>query len=620
MVPRPLHLGQTVLSENSPWLSSSVPLPPQRSQVWVAVPGAAPLPLQVWQRASSGTLTDVVTPRTASSKDEVQLGLDVGPPLGTRGRRRRPVRPPPNRPPKRSPRSPRSSTRNVPPARRDRRPPPGRRSRRPSGRAADLVVLLALGGVAEHVVGGRDLLEAVLRAGVGVGVVLLGQLAVGPGDLLVGGRRATRRAPGSSPSRTTRAVAPCSALAPGPWPGAAPGRASGSRPAAPRRPSPRPSATAPASVRRRVRRRALRRVWPAASSVDAAADRHRGSAGTWATASWTVGSNVDPGLRRPARGPPWPGRRAAARAPGRAPAPPPRRRRRSSPPRWASGQVEGVEHRQQLGHQVDGGPGRLLLLLAQHPLAVVLEVGLQRAASASRYSSRSAARPATSARIAACGSPPTSGSAVRPTLGTSSSSGPTRSTGSASRSGSRAPRPGGPSARPAAPGAARTARCRAPGSGSPIAGAAPGPRRHCSSTISASTTSSSDGSSSRTGRRPPPDRRRPTTASLGGLLVQALREALAGGQQRLGGGLDGLDVGARQGVLHLLQGRADVLLLGALELLALVPQQLLGLVHEGVGGVADLGLLAATTVVLGVRLGVAHHPLDVVLGAARTDR
>ena len=73
---------------------------------------------------------------------------------------------------------------------------------------ADLVVLLALLGVAEHVVGRADLLEALLRSRVGVGVVLLGQLAVGARDLLVGRRRARRRAPCSSPSRTIRAVRP----------------------------------------------------------------------------------------------------------------------------------------------------------------------------------------------------------------------------------------------------------------------------------------------------------------------------------------------------------------------------------------------------------------------------
>src|SRR5690606_37033451 len=57
--------------------------------------------------------------------------------------------------------------------------------------AADLVVLLALGLVAQDVVGRGDLLEALLGpgiAGVGVGVVLARQLPVRLGDVLGGGR------------------------------------------------------------------------------------------------------------------------------------------------------------------------------------------------------------------------------------------------------------------------------------------------------------------------------------------------------------------------------------------------------------------------------------------------
>ena len=78
--------------------------------------------------------------------------------------------------------------------------------------------------------------------------------------------------------------------------------------------------------------------------------------------------------------------------------------------------------------------------------------------------------------------------------------------------------------------------------------------------------------------------------------------------------LDGLDVRPGQGLLDGAQGRLHLLLLVALELLALVLQELLGLVDEGVGVVADLGLLLALPVVLGVGLGVLHHALDVVLG------
>ena len=68
------------------------------------------------------------------------------------------------------------------------------------------------------------------------------------------------------------------------------------------------------------------------------------------------------------------------------------------------------------------------------------------------------------------------------------------------------------------------------------------------------------------------------------------------------------------GLLDLGLGRRSVAL-G--ELVGVVGQELLGLVDELVAGVADLGLLAAALVLLGVCLGVAHHPLDVVLGQRR---
>ena len=74
-----------------------------------------------------------------------------------------------------------SSMRNV--------PPPGA-PKPPTGPVrADLVVFLALLGVAEDVIGRGDLLEPLLGSGVGVGVVLLGQFPVGARDLLVRRRR-----------------------------------------------------------------------------------------------------------------------------------------------------------------------------------------------------------------------------------------------------------------------------------------------------------------------------------------------------------------------------------------------------------------------------------------------
>ena len=60
----------------------------------------------------------------------------------------------------------------------------------PEGEAADLVVLGALGLVAEHVVGGGHLLELLLRllvALIAVRVVLHGQLLEGLLDFILGG-------------------------------------------------------------------------------------------------------------------------------------------------------------------------------------------------------------------------------------------------------------------------------------------------------------------------------------------------------------------------------------------------------------------------------------------------
>ncbi len=54
---------------------------------------------------------------------------------------------------------------------------------------AHLVVFLALLGVAQHVIGRADLLEALFGSRVGVRVILLGQLPVGARDLFVGRRR-----------------------------------------------------------------------------------------------------------------------------------------------------------------------------------------------------------------------------------------------------------------------------------------------------------------------------------------------------------------------------------------------------------------------------------------------
>src|SRR5436305_14117295 len=123
IVPRPLHRGQARLKENGPWFSSTAPRPPHVGHTTGVVPGAAPLPWQVWHAISLVRLTVVVTPLTASRNERCSSVSRSSPRRGpTVCPRRRPPPPPPKRLPNRSPRpptSPRSSVVKVKP------PPPG---------------------------------------------------------------------------------------------------------------------------------------------------------------------------------------------------------------------------------------------------------------------------------------------------------------------------------------------------------------------------------------------------------------------------------------------------------------------------------------------------------------
>src|SRR4051812_11670518 len=104
-----------------------------------------------------------------------------------------------------------------------------------------------------------------------------------------------------------------------------------------------------------------------------------------------------------------------------------------------------------------------------------------------------------------------------------------------------------------------------------------------------------------------------TLGAPGGLLggVHGLADLLAARGQRLGLGLELLGGGVLgqrlaqvgDGLLDLGAGVGRHLVLVVLEELLGRPRQLLGLV-------ADLGLLAALAVLLGVQLGLTHHPLD----------
>ena len=175
--PDPLHCGHGCVIEKNPWLSESTPRPLQRGHVVGVVPGLAPVPLQVLQVDCFGTVTVTSVPPIASSKpsetsvsrSRPRAGCWPGPPR------------PRNMVEKMSPMSPTKS----PPARRA-----AAAAAAEAGEAAAGVVLTALLGVGERVVGLLDLLEALLGrvvARVRVGMVLAREPAVGLLDLLLGG-------------------------------------------------------------------------------------------------------------------------------------------------------------------------------------------------------------------------------------------------------------------------------------------------------------------------------------------------------------------------------------------------------------------------------------------------
>ena len=139
-----------------------------------------------------------------------------------------------------------------------------------------------------------------------------------------------------------------------------------------------------------------------------------------------------------------------------------------------------------------------------------------------------------------------------------------------------------------------------------------------SSTTSASTISSS--STEPAPEAPPVLARRRRAGGVGvagSSLVELLAERLARRHQRLAGRLDRRHVVAVERLLEIGEGLFDgVTLLGG-DVVALLAEHLLGLVHERVGVVAGLRLLAALAVLLGVGLGVLDHPVDVLLGQRR---
>src|SRR5215203_399503 len=95
-----------------------------------------------------------------------------------------------------------------------------------------------------------------------------------------------------------------------------------------------------------------------------------------------------------------------------------------------------------------------------------------------------------------------------------------------------------------------------------------------------------------------------------GLLVEHLGELVGGRQESLLLALDLLDVAPGEGILGLLYGLLYLALSGTVDLAINVLQGPLDRVDEVVGVVADVSLLAAAPILLGVRLGVADHLID----------
>src|SRR5829696_7021553 len=95
-----------------------------------------------------------------------------------------------------------------------------------------------------------------------------------------------------------------------------------------------------------------------------------------------------------------------------------------------------------------------------------------------------------------------------------------------------------------------------------------------------------------------------------GLLVEHLGELVGGRQESLLLTLDLLDVAPGESILGLLYGLLYLALSGTVDLAINILQGPLDRVDEVVSVVADVGLLATAPILLGVRLGVADHLID----------
>src|SRR6202012_5279718 len=99
-----------------------------------------------------------------------------------------------------------------------------------------------------------------------------------------------------------------------------------------------------------------------------------------------------------------------------------------------------------------------------------------------------------------------------------------------------------------------------------------------------------------------------------GLLVHRLGDLVEGRVECVGLGLDVVGVLGGQRLADRLDRGLDLLLGGGVDRIAELGELTLGLVGRVLGGVAGLGELTLALVVLGVRLGVGDHPLDLLIG------
>ena len=163
-----------------------MPRPSQRGQTFGVVPGLAPVPWQVGQVVVHRHRQRDLRAGDRLVEGDRDLRFEVAAALGRAARRRdRGAAARPRRPAEQVGEDVAHVEASKSKLPKPPKPPPGPRAGRE--RAGAAVVLLALVGVAEHVVGLGDLLEALLGllvVGVAVGVVLARELAVGLLDLL----------------------------------------------------------------------------------------------------------------------------------------------------------------------------------------------------------------------------------------------------------------------------------------------------------------------------------------------------------------------------------------------------------------------------------------------------